>query len=187
MYVLDKDGNLVSAADVAKILQSAYNSDDREKLFQKYGVVGDAPRTSVSLRTVLRLQPDIALYLTTRVLSLCTRAAASGGGPEVFLYRLVRLRVDVVGDHCLRHRPLHRRHNTHMLPALPLEHVSIASVCYCRCSKLPELLQICRLILMKLLCCRLILLKLLCCRLILLCCKLIVVWDISRCVGMIRI
>lgn len=46
MYVLDENGNLLSAAEVQKILEDSYASE-KEDLFTNYGVVGDGPTTSV--------------------------------------------------------------------------------------------------------------------------------------------
>lgn len=134
MYVLDKDGNLVSAADVATILQSAYNSENRDELFRKYGVVGNGPKSSVSYYwpvTFCTLPTHHMFY----ILPTCDIFPAHdnrsyfsvgvGGGPEVVIHRLVWLRVDVVGDYCLRYSSLHRCYNTHILSLLSLEHVSM--------------------------------------------------------------
>lgn len=47
MYVLDKDGNLVSAATVAEILQAGY-SQRQDELFEKYDIVTGDPRVQVN-------------------------------------------------------------------------------------------------------------------------------------------
>ena len=48
LYVLDKDGNLVSASTVAEILRAGY-SDRQAALFKKYGVVDGDPRAEVRI------------------------------------------------------------------------------------------------------------------------------------------
>ena len=60
MYVLDKDGNLVSADVVADILQQGY-SDLQDELFIKYDVISRDPRPVVSLL----LYPNTTTWLYT--------------------------------------------------------------------------------------------------------------------------